>query len=142
MLNDIIDGVSRRLNEAFGDGYEVYTEQVKQGLQPPCFSVSCVNAVDTQVLGNRRLRRNLFSVKYFPASETEAKAECLDIQDRLFSALEYITAGGDLIRGTDMNGEFVDGVLVCIVSYNVFIHVIPGDEPMETLETPNIGARG
>ena len=33
MLNDIMDAVTRRLNELFGDGYEIYTDAVEQGLK-------------------------------------------------------------------------------------------------------------
>ena len=39
MLNDIMDAVTRRLNELFGDGYEIYTDAVEQGLKEPCFFV-------------------------------------------------------------------------------------------------------
>ena len=135
MLNDIVDGISEKLNETFGDDYEIYTEQVKQGLQEPCFTVSCISPASMQVIGNRYLRRNLFSVKYFPQDSTNAKSEYLDVQDKLFLALEYITAGGDLMRGTDMNGQFVDGVLVFMVNYDFFVRGIIENEPIETLET-------
>lgn len=40
MLNDIMDAVTRRLNELFGDGYEIYTDAVEQGLKEPCFLCS------------------------------------------------------------------------------------------------------
>lgn len=137
MLNEIVDGISERLNEAFGDDYEIYTEQVKQGLKEPCFTVSCVNPASTQVLGNRYLRRSLFSVKYFPKSVAGARAECLDVQDKLFLALETITAGGDLVRGTGINGRFVDGVLVVTVNYDMFVYAISEREPMETYSITN-----
>ena len=37
MINKIIDGICEKLNESFGDGYEVYTELKNQGLKEPCF---------------------------------------------------------------------------------------------------------
>ncbi len=40
MLNDIMDAVTRRLNELFGDDYEIYTDVVEQGLKEPCFLCS------------------------------------------------------------------------------------------------------
>lgn len=40
MLNNIMDAVTRRLNELFGDGYEIYTDAVEQGLKEPCFLCS------------------------------------------------------------------------------------------------------
>ena len=37
MLNEIIKGISMALNAAFGDGYEIYQNDVEQGLKEPCF---------------------------------------------------------------------------------------------------------
>ena len=142
MINDIVDGISEKLNEVFGDDYEIYTEQVKQGLQEPCFFISCVNPSTTPMLGTRHLRRNLFSVKYFPQSATDAKAECLDAQDELFAALEYITVDGKLVRGTNIGGEFVDDVLVCTVNYNIFVRRDIEQILMETLEMPPVQVKG
>jgi hypothetical protein len=135
MLNDIVSGISKELNEAFGDDIEIYTEQVKQGLKEPCFLISCVDHSSTQVVGNRYLRRNLFSIQYFPKSPTNAKAECLDVLDDLFLALEYITVDGKLVKGTGVNGQIIDGVLVVTISYSMFVRKVePDEEPMETLE--------
>ena len=33
MLNEIIKGISMALNAAFGDGYEIYQNDVEQGLK-------------------------------------------------------------------------------------------------------------
>ena len=38
MLNEIIKGISMALNAAFGDGYEIYQNDVEQGLKEPCFT--------------------------------------------------------------------------------------------------------
>jgi hypothetical protein len=135
MLNDIVSGISKTLSAAFGERYEVFTEQVKQGLKPPCFIVSCVNPVNVPVVGGRSHRQSLFSVVYFPESVTSAAAECLDVQVALFAALEYIEVCGAKLRGTGMGGQLVDGTLVFMVSYNMFARMAAGKEkePMETL---------
>ena len=39
MLNEIIKGISMALNAAFGDGYEIYQNDVEQGLKEPCFLI-------------------------------------------------------------------------------------------------------
>jgi len=142
MLNKIIDGISEKLNATFGDEYEVHTEQVKQGLDPPCFLISLVNPTSTPVVGNRYSRQNLFSVKYFPLSKTGARAEYLNVQDELFLALEYITADGDMLRGTGMNGQIVDGILVFIVNYGMFVRKESDKDLMETLKVINAAGGG
>lgn len=37
MLNEIIKGISMALNAAFGDEYEIFQNDVEQGLEEPCF---------------------------------------------------------------------------------------------------------
>lgn len=37
MLNEIIKGVSMKLNATFGSRYKFYQNDVKQGFKPPCF---------------------------------------------------------------------------------------------------------
>ena len=39
MINAIISGISITLDGAFG--YEVYGEEIKQGLKEPCFFIKC-----------------------------------------------------------------------------------------------------
>lgn len=112
-------GICAKLHEAFGGGCEIYEEEAKQGLAPPCFIVACVSQSVTPAVGARYSWSSLFSVTYFPKSGTDAQAECLGVQDALFQALEYIEAGGAMIRGAGMRGALVDGTLVFTAGYSV-----------------------
>lgn len=51
MLNEIIKGISMALNAAFGDGYEIYQNDVEQGLQEPCFLIAVCNRKLPRCLG-------------------------------------------------------------------------------------------
>ena len=132
MINKIIDGISVAINSKFGDTYEVYTESIGQGLKEPCFSILCLNPTIEQFLGKRYFRTNQFCVNYFPSSG-EKQFECLSVMDKLMTTLEIITVGGDLIRGTKMYGEIVDGVLSFFVNYDMFVYKETTTEP--TMET-------
>jgi hypothetical protein len=142
MLDKIIDVISEKLNEAFGEDFKIYTEEVKQGLTEPCFFIQLVTPTNTQVLGKRYFRQNLFDIQYFPQSKNEPKAECLRVQDDLFLALEYINVGEDLQRGEKMRGEFADGVLNFFVEYNMFVYKTEEQDPMEELDLNDIIAKG
>lgn len=121
MINSIVDAISISLNSEFGDAYEIYTQKVEQGLQEPCFSIFCLNPTNTQFLGKRYLRKNMFCIQYFPESNEE-ETECNNVLERLFDCLEIINVQGDLFRGTKMNGEVVDGVLNFFINYDAFVH--------------------
>jgi len=133
MIKEIIDGVVEALANEFGDGYEIYTEEVQQGLKEPCFSVKVLKPSSAQSLGNRYYRTTPLCVHYFAKSRTNAKAECIDILERLTSCLEYINVAGDLTRGTEMSGEIVDGVLSFFVNYDMF--VVKGLEEKTSMDT-------
>jgi len=139
MINKIIDGICEKLNESFGDGYEIYTELKNQGLKEPCFSVMCVNPISNQIIGNRYFRNNLFSILYFPASK-EPKAETNAVLESLYLALETVTiketlpddiVKESLVRGTNMRGELVDGVLNFLVNFNMFVYKVEDADLME-----------
>lgn len=133
MIKKIIDAVSVSINAEFGDEYEIYTENLEQGLTEPCFSILCLNPTIEQFRGNKYYRTNQFCIQYFPSS-TEKNAECFDVQERLMDCLEYITVGTDLTRGTKMNGQVVSGVLNFFVNYDMFVYKVAVEaDPMETM---------
>ena len=76
---------------------------------------------------------NLFLVQYFPASQ-EARNECMNVQMRLYQALEYIEADG-WKRGEEMEGEMEENVLHFQVQYNLLLQKRQAAEVMEVLKT-------
>jgi hypothetical protein len=142
MVNDLIDGISVKLNQVFGNGYKIYSEEVKQGLKEPCFLIVSLNPSSTQVIGNRYFRQTPFDIHYFPAVIGNNE-EINGVASRLFDALEYITLlNNDLVRGTEMHYEKVDNVLHFFVQYNLHIRkVVTPEDNMETL-TVNTDVEG
>ena len=134
MINKIIESISIALNTEFGDNYKIYPEKVEQGILKPCFFISCINPTNNQFLGRRYFRTNLFCIQYFPSTSSE-KEEINDVLERLYWCLEYITAREDNkpIRGTNMHGETVEGVLNFFVNYNAFVYRVEDETLMKTL---------
>ena len=66
MLNEIIKGISMALNTAFGDGYEIYQNDVEQDLKEGCFFIQVLKPELSPLLGRRSMKRNPFDVLYFP----------------------------------------------------------------------------
>lgn len=141
MINSIIESISISLNAEFGDEYTTYTESVEQGLNEPCFFLSCINPTNRVFLGKRYFRENQFCIQYFPADKDRAKEECNAVAERLFLCLEYITVGDDLMRGAKMKYEVVDSVLNFFVNYDLFVYKITDSNVMEEISADVIAER-
>jgi len=132
MVNDLIDGISVKLNQVFGDGVRIYSESVKQGLKEPCFFIKILNPTQNQVIGSRYFREHPFDIHFFPS--VESNEEMIGVAEQLFDTLEYITLeNGDLVHGTKMDYEIVDGVLHFFVNFDIFVRKI--DVPADNMET-------
>ena len=109
MLNEIIKGVSIALHRAFG--FEIFVNRIEQGLQPPCFFISILKPEESPLLGQRSMRRNPLDIQYFP-SDPSKYDEMYQAADRLMDCLAFVTLpDGDLLHGTNMSYEVIDGVL-------------------------------
>lgn len=131
MINSIIESISVRLDAEF-DGLEVHREERKQGLKEPCFFVLCINPTNKLFLNKRYFRANQFCVQYIPKAGGKKKAECYEVGERLFDCLEWLEVGGDLVMGTKMKYEVVDGVLHFFVNYDLFVYKVA--EPVPLME--------
>ncbi len=141
MINSIIAGISIALNKEFGDGYKKYTEEVKQGLEEPCFFISCIHPTHRLLRGRRYLQGNMFCIQYFPADEGQAREECNAVAGRMFPCLEWITVNGVLVRGTGMNTGIEDGILNFFVNYDLLVRKAEDTGPMEEI-SENVSAKG
>ena len=134
MIKDILTGISVKLNQTFGDGYEIYgSTNVEQGLQEPCFFIAVLNPSQTKRLGQRYFREHPFDIAYFPKKPGD-NMELLTVASDMLDALEYITlSNGDLLQGNGLNYEIVDGVLHFRANYNIFVAKYEDKEKLEMM---------
>lgn len=134
MINSIIEAIGVALNEEFnsddGEKYTIYANEVKQGLKEPCFFISCINPTQRLFFNKRYFRENGFCIQYFPEDKNWEKEECNAVIERLYCCLEWLTVTGDLVRGTKMRGETVDGVLSFFVNYDMFVYFAQTKTPI------------
>lgn len=140
MINTIIKAISSSLYQTFGDGYEMYMEEVEQDLKEPCFFIQCLNPTMELFLGKRYFRQNQFCVQFFPATQKKQR-ECHETAEKMMWCLEYLSVGNDLFHGTKMRYEIVDEILHFFVNYNCFVYRIEEKETMETMES-GTGVKG
>ncbi|MGN0472207.1 MAG: DUF6838 family protein [Lachnospiraceae bacterium] len=130
MINDITNGISTKLNSVFGDGYTVYSSNVEQGLEEPCFFIKLLKPISTHFLGKRKKIEYPFDVHYFPEDDSDNDG-MYEVGERLSDELEYIDLlNGDIVRGKDISFEIIDRVLHFSVTYTVFMNDITKDESM------------
>lgn len=138
MLNEIMDAVTNRLYDWFGDGYEIYTDPVTQGLKEPCFFVRFLEPNETPRIGQRYLRQAGMAVQYLPGERPEILREMNRAADLLLDGMEYVTmADGSLMRSTDRSIRMDQeaGSLTFLVSFHQFVlKTRPEEETMETIE--------
>ena len=142
MVNKIIDGISLKLYETFGETYRIYTEEIKQGLTEPCFFIQLLDPGNAPLVDKRTKRDHLFAIQYFPKSLNKARRECQEILELLYIALEYINVGEDLVRGIGMKGDITDGILTLTISFNVILRELVEETQMEGIEGIQINTKG
>lgn len=119
LIDDVITGISNALYEEFG--YENHREIIKQGLEEPCFFISCIKSSNGKYPGKRYKRDNSFVIQYFPESKDSLAEECHNVAERMYRCLEIIKASGQLLHGQDMNYQVTDGILNYFVDYSFYV---------------------
>lgn len=117
MINDIVIGIAQALNGTFGDKYEIYSDEVEQGLQEPCFLILLIDSGNERMIGNRFKRKQTFNILYFPKND-ETNNDMYSIGEKMNDALEFISFGDGKLMGTDTSFKIVDDVLSFLIDYN------------------------
>lgn len=121
MLNEVTTAISQKLDEVFGETYEVHIDELPQGFTEPCFFILTLQATQKQIIGDRYFREHGFDIHYYPQAIESPARELNEVADRLWMALEYIYLADGATRGTDMRRDIQDGVLHFFVNYNAFM---------------------
>lgn len=137
MVNTIIDAIASKLSSELGEGFTVYKERQEQGVNFPCFFIFLRSSNQKKMIGRRYFIEQKFTIEYHPGTDNK-NSEIHDMVDRLNEILEYITAEGNLYRGTKMNCKVVNGILRFYVNYNFYVY--KETEPIDVMESMNISS--
>jgi hypothetical protein len=131
-INDVRYAINAALDAAF-PSIKIMGEEIKQGLNPPCFFVRLLEPAHEQELGRRYRRDHPFVVRYF--NPERKNSDMYDMAEQLTSALKWITIGGRKWPAQGMRFEIVDEVLHFFVTYSLLVWEQAPNEPrMQTLE--------
>lgn len=146
LIKEIINGISKKIYGFYEGLYDIYVEDVEQGLQMPCFMINLISSDMRMILKPRYKFESVFNVIYFG----EGYKDCMDRGSELYDILEYITIKGfkrkgsidpgeDLIRGTKMNMDIINNILHFRVNYNLILQNKPDIIDMMEDHQINIG---
>ena len=122
MLQEIKIGIAQSLDKEF-ENMNIYTDNIRQGLDVPCFLITPLISTENELLGNRYERSYPFMVQYFP-KEDAYQAECAEVQEKLFNCLEYI----------NVNENVVNDILNFEVTYDRMIWKVRNPEESELMQ--------
>ena len=120
-VNKVINAISQKLNEIFGDEYSIETDEVIQGFRSPCFFIHQFNG-NRQHFRGKRYKSNLnFEIIGFSKNDTleelNEMAECL-------YQIEYLTLDNkDILRCINMDYKIEDKVLHFMFDINNFLYL-------------------
>lgn len=143
MVKMLLDAITEALHTEFGSNYKIYTEDVPQGLTPPCFLVTAVPVPTRQKETHVTYRiSQLFAIQYFPANENY-RSEINGVLDRLDECLEIINVEWATKKTKKTLTECVDtaiadGVLTYTLAVrDVYFRLTTGDM-MSNLQSTGI----
>lgn len=136
MVNKLTKAIVAALDKDFS--CPAYIDDIEQDKPEFCFLVTPLVQPEISLVMNRYERQHSFMVQYFPSDQIEYREECNTVAEKLYNALELVTAAdGNMYRGEDKSAEIVDGVLNFSVTYKCMVikkHVFEKSEVMESLE--------
>lgn len=123
VISSITNGISIKINEIFGDDYNIYDDNVKQGMEKPCFFINCLDG-EERSQGGIEIKSYLdilhFDITGFALNDDNKSL--YNMADELYN-LEYITLEDNtLLRADKMKANIDDGVLHFFIDYQVFIN--------------------
>lgn len=135
-MMEMVNAISVRLNEIFGDEYTVYLEQVEQGLQTPCFFIQPLDASDKNMIDNRKYRTSGFAIVFIPSDKKGHREQFVEVADKLFDNFDSFELSDGVVLSTfDRNINILDDVLHFTVLFKYYKYAEKAAEDMqESLE--------
>ncbi len=134
-INDIIEAISIKLDQTFGDNYSKYVDEIPQGFETPAFLILFLNLENIRQIGNRWRVTTLFNIQYFSDKAENKRTDASNHALKIQQALSEITLlNGAIMFGTNANSEIVDGNTHNFINFNFFLQEQEEKIFMESLE--------
>ncbi len=133
IIKEIIDGLCARITETVGDGYEIYTQTMEQGMVKPCFFIMCDSSKEERFLGKRYKCSSKINIEYLSNTKDKYDENYKFFED-IRNALEYIYIDGNLTKVNIIDSKIGEDSFNLALDIKLFIYKEETVEKMEKLE--------
>ncbi|KYG91480.1 DUF6838 family protein [Metasolibacillus sp. FSL H7-0170] len=132
-ISHIIEAISRRLQERFGDAYKQYTNEMPQTVEVPAFFIQLLKLEHTPQMSGRAKVKLSFDVQYFPLNgQVDVANHALRIQQ----ALSEITLSDEtVLLAKGAYSEMLDGIAHNFMDFDFLLQDREERTLMESLYT-------
>lgn len=134
MINNIVGGISHELSRIFDDRYEIYADDVEQGLNEPCFLITALINHKTELSHARSRRERSYMIQFFPENSLNKRSRCTEIGDILLNEFGCIPFLNEKLRCTELQYEIVDNVLNFSMNVNTVVTLVEDIEKMAEIK--------
>lgn len=142
MVNRFLDAITGAIKSEFGNDYKIHTEDIEQGLDPPCFLITMITPQRTKQTHVTYKQSVLFAIQYFPEDDENYRDETYEVIGRLDECLEIVDVDWGVevkptfTEATDVN--ITEGVLSYILRVEDVCFRIQDGDLMESIESAGI----
>lgn len=119
MINKIIRAIADDIKSKY-ENINVYTQEVKQGFQRPCFSIICVNSENNIYRGQRYRMTCDIEIHYYNDRERE---DYNNVMLKLFDILNYVNVDSFPLRAVKMSMNTKEDYCLFNVTYDFFYYI-------------------
>ena len=119
MINKIINAIADGINDSFKN-IKIYTEEVKQGFERPCFSIICTDIDSGIYLGKRHRMKANIEIHYYNDKKRE---NYNNVMLEIFNVIEKLNVDNFPIRAIKMAVKKNDTYCIFNASYDFFYYI-------------------
>ncbi len=119
MINKIINAIADGINDSFKN-IKIYTEEVKQGFERPCFSIICTDIDSGIYLGKRHRMKANIEIHYYNDKKRE---NYNNVMLEVFNVIEKLNVDNFPIRAIKMTVKKSDTYCIFNASYDFFYYI-------------------
>ena len=119
MINKIINAIADGINDSFKN-IKIYTEEVKQGFERPCFSIICTDIDSGIYLGKRHRMKANIEIHYYNDKKRE---NYNNVMLEVFNVIEKLNVDNFPIRAIKMAVKKNDTYCIFNASYDFFYYI-------------------